>query len=66
MTYIIRCKVSGGVTGTRESVCKGRNGEVLEYATKDEAAAQAKAWADSRNGNPYRTASFWYWADEQA
>lgn len=60
--WIVRCSVSGGVTGSRESICKS-NGAVLRFATEAEARAYADARLRETNGNPYRTADFRYWPD---
>ena len=40
MKYVIRCRVSGGVTGTRESIVK-LNGEVRMFDTKEQAETEA-------------------------
>lgn len=61
-TYIIGCRVSGGVTGTRESVLK-EQGLTLRFATRD--AAQAKAHELNREMNTqFSVASFSYWVEE--
>jgi len=60
--YGVRCRVSGGVTGTREAWLK-RDGQVAEFATHAEAEAEAQRLTTSMNG-PYRTADFRYWAEE--
>jgi hypothetical protein len=56
--WIIRCRVSGGVTGTRESILK-RDGVI---ATFDEAEARAEAARLHAQANgPHATARFAYW-----
>jgi hypothetical protein len=61
--YIIRCRVSGGVTGTRTSVLK-EHGQVKYYPTKEEAEQQAKALTRTMN-NTNSIACFKYWASEE-
>ena len=39
-TFVIRCRVSGGVTGTRESLLK-RDGNIMIFASRAEADAAA-------------------------
>lgn len=64
MAFIIRCRVSGGVTGTRESICKGAGGAVLEFTARAAADAEASRLNASRN-SPYATALFSYWVEER-
>lgn len=59
--WIVRARVSGGVTGTRESVLKA-NGEVRYFATKKEADAEAVSMRKAMNG-PYAKAHFEYWSE---
>lgn len=59
--YIVRCAVSGGVTGSRESILKA-NGVVRYFETPEEAAAEASRLNAARS-NSY-SASFRYWAVE--
>jgi hypothetical protein len=58
--YNIGCRVSGGVTGTREGVQKDSNGNVKEFigeaAVMDEIARLEKVTANNRG------VSFQYWA----
>ena len=54
------CRVSGGVTGTREAWLK-RDGEREVFATEAEAAARAAILQAEMNG-PHRTADFRYTA----
>lgn len=60
--WIVRCRVSGGVTGTRESVLKS-DGATKYFATEDAATTEAARLMTAANGDRYRTASFQYWAD---
>ena len=61
--WVVRCRVSGGMTGTRESVLQ-RDGVVQVFAT--EAEAQAKAAHLVRQMNTaYSTAHFQYWAAQE-
>ncbi len=56
--FRIKCRVSGGVTGTRESYMKER-GVIMYFVTK----AGAQKVADHRNkisNGPYKTADFSY------
>lgn len=56
--FRIRCRVSGGVTGTRESYMKER-GVIQYYATKVGAQKIADHYNRVSNG-PFRTATFKY------
>lgn len=60
MRWGVWCRVSGGVTGTREAWLKSL-GVRQEFATKEEAEKEASALNERMNG-PYRTASFSYTA----
>jgi len=60
--FIIRCRVSGGPTGTRESIMHD-SGRVTLYPTREAAQAVADEYSDRMNGNPYRTATFQYWVE---
>jgi hypothetical protein len=62
--WIVRCRVSGGVTGTREAVLKA-NDVVLRFATREAAAAKAREMDQKTNGNPHRVADFRYWPEEE-
>lgn len=56
--FNVHCRVSGGVTGTREALLKA-NGVVIEFETR--AAAQERADQLNRDmNNPYAVASFSY------
>ena len=56
--FRIKCRVSGGVTGTRESYMKER-GVITYFATKVGAQKVADHNNKVRNG-PYKTADFKY------
>jgi hypothetical protein len=62
MTYNIWCRVSGGVTGTRESLLKD-SGRVVEFKTLEAAEAEAERLNDKMN-HQHSTASFSYKAVE--
>ncbi len=62
MTYAVWCRVSGGVTGTREAWMKDANG-IVRFATKDEAQTEADRLNKQMNG-PYSRASFRYTVTE--
>jgi hypothetical protein len=64
MSAIVMCRVSGGVTGTREAPLKGRDGQVRRFDTLAEADAEARRLRDQMRNDPYRTATFQYWAEE--
>jgi hypothetical protein len=61
--WIVMCRVSGGVTGTRESVLKGRDGLQKHFETEAEATAEAVRLMATNQGDRYRTADFRYWAE---
>ena len=60
--YVIRCQVSGGVTGTREGLLK-ENGEVRYFSTATEADAEALRLTAAMNG-PHAKAQFRYWLEK--
>lgn len=60
--YHVMCRVSGGVTGTREGLLK-EDGRVRLFATFEEADAEAKRIQASM-GSPYSLATFRYWPVE--
>jgi hypothetical protein len=64
MSAIVMCRVSGGVTGTREAPLKDRNGEVRRFATMAEAQAEARRLIEKQRAERYQTAYFQYWAEE--
>jgi hypothetical protein len=59
--FRIWCEVCGGVTGSRAAWLK-HNGKIAEFATREEAEAEAAYYNKTANGNPYfaSTASFRY------
>jgi len=59
----IWCRVSGGVTGTREAWLKA-DGKVQLFDTREQAEEEAARLNKLNNGNPYRTADFRYTAQE--
>lgn len=69
MSFVIRCSVSGGVTGNRSSVLK-HDGVVLSYETREEAAAELQArfkLPAPRQSYSYTNTlgcTFKYWVDE--
>lgn len=62
-TYLILCRVWGGITGSREAYLK-RNGELAIFASREEAQAEAARLNSKMNG-PYAVASFHYSIEEQ-
>jgi len=62
--YGIWCEVWGGVTGSRSSWAKGPAGEVLEFASQEEAVVEAEARMARTQGDVRRTANFAYTAAE--
>lgn len=64
MSAIVMCRVSGGVTGTREAPLK-QDGKVRHFDTLAEAKAEALALMERTQGNQYRTCDFRYWAVEE-
>jgi hypothetical protein len=62
-TYYVACRVSGGVTGTREALLK-RDGKVQQFTTEAEAESCAAALRQTMNG-PYAVAYFQYWVVEE-
>ena len=61
MAYIIHCKVSGGVTGTRESYLKDSGGLKI-YETLEECQAECDRLRNSMGR--YSPASFSYWPEK--
>jgi hypothetical protein len=58
MTYNIWCRVSGGVTGTRESLLKD-SGRVVEFKTLEAAETEAERLNGKMN-HQHSTANFSY------
>ena len=61
--FKVMCRVSGGVTGTREQLLKNRGGDIV-FATREEAEAEA-AEMMKRMNHAYSVADFKYWAVEE-
>ena len=60
-SWIVMCRVSGGVTGTRDAPLKA-NGQPQYFP--DEASAKAEASRlMSKMNTGYRMANFQYWAE---
>lgn len=64
MTWIVMCRVTGGVTGTRMAPLKKDGGAVKYFETETEARAEAALLMASKDSDRFRTASFCYWAEE--
>ena len=62
MQYIVMCRVSGGVTGTREAQLK-ENGVPKFFETKEAAQAKADHLMKQMN-HAYSVADFKYWVEE--
>lgn len=60
--WVVACRVSGGVTGTRESTVK-KDGAIQYFATEAEATATAQCLMQKMNSR-YAVASFSYWAEQ--
>lgn len=60
--FVVMCRVSGGVTGTREGPLK-KGGEVQYFGSREVAQAEADRLDVARNGNPFRVADFRYWVE---
>ena len=57
--YQIMCRVSGGVTGTREGILK-KDGEERWFESKDNATREAQRLNEEMN-HANSTAHFQYW-----
>ena len=64
MAWGIWCRVSRGVTGTREAWLKS-DGKVAVYEDRAAAEAEAAHHNQHMNASPYRTASFVYTVRER-
>jgi hypothetical protein len=63
VTYHVACRVSGGVTGTRESLLRdGDSTRPKVFASLEEAEAEARKMTRWGNGSGHGTARFDYWA----
>lgn len=60
--WIVMCRVSGGVTGTREAVL--RSHDVVQYFETREAAQAKAAELTAKMNHAYSVASFRYWPEE--
>jgi hypothetical protein len=60
--WVVHCHVSGGVTGTRQSLLKSN--DLIRYFTEDEARAKAAELNKVMNTN-YSVASFKYRAEKR-
>lgn len=58
---IVMCRVSGGVTGTREAPLKDKNGQVRWFDSLADAEAEARRLREARRTS---TTDFHYWAEE--
>jgi len=58
--YKIMCRVSGGVTGTREAVLKDKNGNEMIFDTERKAKNKAKRMTETMNKDS-NMATFKYW-----
>lgn len=63
MSYIIRCSVSGGVTGYRESIVQDY-GQIMRFDSKETAETKATELTN-RTNNPFSRATFRYWIAEE-
>lgn len=61
--FVVHCRVSGGITGTRESNLRDANGTVY-FPTIEEAEAEAEAKRQRASISPYSQATFTYQAQE--
>jgi hypothetical protein len=61
MGWIVMCRVSGGMTGTREAPLK-TNGQVRYFDSHEAAAAEAARLMSTNH--PYSLADFRYWPEE--
>lgn len=64
MSYVIICRVSGGITGTRESELKS-DGAIEVFETKELADLKAKELTNKMN-NAYSLARFQYWSEPRS
>ena len=59
--WVVQCHVSGGVTGTRQSLLKSN--DLTRYFTEDE--ARAKAAELNKRMNTSYSVTFKYWAERK-
>lgn len=62
--FIVMCRVSGGVTGTREAKAKDKDGKVYRFETREEAQKLADEWTKRMN-HSFSVADFYYWVEEE-
>ena len=65
-TYKVKCRVSGGVTGTRESYLKAQDGSDDVFDTLEHAQAIADHYLSQTSSGPDRalcSAHFEYWPE---
>ena len=62
--YGVWCRVTGGVTGTREAWLRGADGDYTLWDNRSDAEAEAARLNKSMNSNPHSLASFRYRAEE--
>lgn len=62
MPFQIGCSVSGGVTGSRTSFVKSKNGRTEKFGTREEAEGVASKYRETMGRNS--AAQFHYWVDE--
>jgi hypothetical protein len=60
--YRIRCRVSGGVTGTRESELQ-EGDKPARFTTREQAQARVDWLMEHVARNPHRKATFEYWLE---
>jgi hypothetical protein len=63
MSAIVMCRVSGGITGTREAPLR-RDGQVRYFETLAEAEAEVRRLCAAQRDDLYEAANFQYWAEE--
>ncbi|KKM43791.1 hypothetical protein LCGC14_1562540 [marine sediment metagenome] len=61
--FIVMCRVTGGVTGTREAPLK-REGKIRVFSSREVAEKLASSLMQAAN-NPHRTADFSYWTEKK-
>jgi len=62
---MIRVRVSGGPSATREALLKDQSGAPLGFASREEAEAERQAYLRERN-QPHATARFEAWIVRRA
>lgn len=64
MSFVVRCSVSGGVTGNRYSTLKTREGNIRYFPTREAAHEVAKECNTEMNGG-HAVAHFRYWVEAE-